>query len=271
MTTNIFSYLKIALTSLALILLQGCETISDYSPRQKTTYSIGSTDVFVTLPQEKIVLEHSTDEGKNFPLPNPPLELFLPIVAIALFINALSENKVLNETLPLRDSLIEFDVTPLFLESLKMKLSAIKWLNVKNFTHNLDTEKKSIENIYKNSMAETVLLIEIKYAIKKDFSILKAYADISLFPKSELLKKYSEKAYSRKVGPYARFKRNNIFRDTLVKKETLAGTMRRKRKLNQAHLKNNGEIVKESLITLAESMTDEIVSSIQKNGKTLLD
>ena len=152
-----------------------------------------------------------------------------------------------------------------------MKLSAVKWLNVKNFTHNLDTEKKLRENGYANTVADTVLFIDMRYTINEGFSTLNAYADISLFPKSEVLKQYSEDPYSWKIRSHARFKRKRIFRDKVFRKQILPGTIIDKRKLNETHLNNNGEIAKESLITLAALLTDEIHSSIQQNGITAVE
>lgn len=267
MITSSFSNLKFALISLTIIFLLGCESTASFLKRPKSTHSIGSTDVFVTIPQEEIVLE----EFRKLPIPNPPIELLLPIVVVALVIHALSGNEVEDEIQGLRDSLVEFEVNPLFLESLNGKLSAIKWLNVKNFTHNLDTEKKLRENSYANAVADTVLFINIRYAINKDFSAVIAYADISLFPKSEVLKQYAKDIYPWQIRSNTKFIRKSLFRDNVVRKEILSGTIRGKRKLNETHLSNNGEIAKQSLIALAKLMTDDIVSSIQKNGITFSD
>jgi hypothetical protein len=269
--TSVFSYLKVTVISLAIISLLGCKAISGYYPRQESTHSISSTDVFVTIPQDKVVLGQPTGVGRPFLFRRPSLALQWPIVAVILIANVLSGSKAGGKTQRLRDSLVEFDINSVFLESLNVELSAIKWLNVKNFTHNLDTEKKLRENSYANTRADKVLFINVRYSMEKDFSTLNAYAEILLFTKKEVLKQYSENRYSSKTRPYNKFKRKSIFRDEVSRQETLPGTIIGKRQLNETHLNNNGEIEKESLITLAELLKDEIISSIQKSGITLLD
>jgi hypothetical protein len=274
---SIFSYLKVALISLAAVFLLGCETTSGFYQRQQTTYSIGSTDVFVTIPQEEIVLEQSARGGY---IPIPPIPLFLPLVAVAVIVKAFSENKVdipEDKIQPIQDSLVEVDVNQLIMESLQVKLTEIIWLNVKSVTHNSGADEKLRQDSFANSTAEAVLFVDVRYSLKSDYAALNAYADISLIPKTDTLQGYSVNPDAKKTKQYGRYKKytahkdNSIFRDQVFIREILPGTRRKNSKINAMYLKNNAEIVRERLIILAESLAGEILSSIQENGITSLD
>ena len=85
-------------------------------------------------------------------------------------------------------------------------------------------------------MAEAVLFVDVKYSLKSDYSVLKAYADISLIPKTDSLQGYSVEPHSKQTKQYGRYKKliqyndNNIFRDQVSRRENLPGTRRKKSK-----------------------------------------
>lgn len=257
MFVKIQSNLKFVLFSLIALSLFGCGATPNYYLTPQTSNNIGSTDVFVTMPQKEIAAE--IDQSSVAASGGGGLLFALIDVAV--------ENSRANtaEELiqPIKDSLVELDFNELFLTSLKTKLSTITWLNVQSVTNNLDLEEKLREKSFTDATAKTVLYIDTKYALNPNFSAFKAYANLSLIPKSAELKQYSEKPDSKGAKKYAWHVDNSLYRDNVVISEIISGTTSDK-ELNATHLKNNSELVKSRFVALAEALADEIVSSIQK-------
>lgn len=253
MKINSFSKLAVLITLIVSIV--GCgSTPNKYLPIAATN-EIKSTDVYIVVPQKEIVAEIDRSgvaaAGGG--------GLLLALIDVAVENSRATDAEELIQ--PVKDSLIETNFNSIFLKALQKELDVVDWMNVDNIQLITDVSETTRQDHYKNADAQTVTFINARYSLSPDFSSLKANANISMLPKDELLKKYSEKSTSKKAKKYAWHVDNNIYRDNVLVVNRLSMTSTDKEENAKKIVENSGELV-ESFEGIAVELAKKVVSSI---------
>ncbi|NMP32731.1 hypothetical protein HII17_14305 [Thalassotalea sp. M1531] len=229
-------------------------TPNNYLP-QAATNEINSTDIYVVLPQKEIVAE--IDRSSVAAAGGGGLLLALIDVAVENSRASTAEELIQ----PIKDSLIETSFNKLFLDALNEEFDAVNWMKIRDVKLISDITETTVEDHYKGTDAQTVTFINTNYSLSPDFSSLKAYANLSMLPKSEELKKYSEKATSKKAKQYAWHNDNNIYRDSVIVSSKLNSTTTDKEE-NAKVLANNADELKAEFSNVARKLAKQVVSSM---------
>jgi len=235
--------------------LIGCgSTPNKYLPVAATN-EIKTTDVYVVVPQKEIVAE--IDRSSVAAAGGGGLLLALIDVAV--------ENSRANtaEELiqPIKDTLIETNFNSLFLSALQKEFAQLDWMKIDNVQLITDISKTTRQDNYTSADAQTVTFINARYSLSPDFSSVKGNANIAMLPKTEVLKKYSEKATSKKAKKYAWHDDNNIYRDNVAVQNKLLSTSTDKEE-NAKVIVQNSDNLKENVVKIATQLAKRVVSSM---------
>jgi hypothetical protein len=233
----------------------GCGSTPNHYLPVAATNEIKTTDVYVVVPQKEIVAEV---EASNVAAAGGGGLLFA-LIDVAVENSRASTAEELIQ--PIKDSLIETNFNRLFLNALQSELNSMDWIKVDNVKLITDVSKTTRQDNFASANAETVTFINAGYSLSPDFSHLKANANISMLPKTDALKKYSEKATSKKAKQYAWHNDNNIYRDYVSVLNQLGNSSSDKEE-NAKNITKNSDDLKYKMVSIAESLAKRVVSSM---------
>ncbi len=250
-----FNHVRYAAVAAGLMLLTACGSTPNYYIDDVARNQIDSTHVIVNIPQKEITAEI---EASNVAVAGGG-GLLLALVDVAVESSRANTAEELIQ--PIKDSLIETDFQALFIEALKEELAATPWLNVSETTLIIDPVKDYVDTHYRASDAEAVLFIDASYALGANFDTMKGYAVLSMLPKSDDLKQFSEKAGSKKSKSSATHPDNLIYRDSIAVNKTLDNITDDK-EANAAKWAEQPEVLKSELQAIAKTLAASVVRSL---------
>ncbi|WP_286266625.1 hypothetical protein [Thalassotalea atypica] len=246
---------KFAVVALLAGSVIGCGTTPNNYLPVAATNEIKTTDVYVVVPQKEIVAEV---EASGVAAAGGG-GLLLALIDVAVENSRASSAEELIQ--PIKDSLIETDFNSLFINALKKEFDAVNWMKVDDVQLITDVTETTRQDNYDKADAETVTFINAGYSLSPDFSMLKANANISMLPKADALKKYSEKATSKKAKQYAWHNDNNIYRDNISILNNLVATATDKEE-NAKKISENSDNLKTQMVTIASELAKQVVFSM---------
>lgn len=249
---NQFRHVAIAA---GVLLLTACGSTPNYYIDEVARNQIDSTHVIVNIPQKEITAEI---EASNVAAAGGG-GLLLALVDVAVESSRANTAEALIQ--PIKDALIETNFQSLFMEALQQELAATPWLNVNKTTLVIDPLENHVDTHYRSSDAEAVLFIDASYSLGANFDSMKGYAVVSMLPKSEELKQYSEKAGSKKSKTSATHPDNLIYRDSIAVNKPLV-TVTSDKEANAAKWAEQPDTLKAELQAIAESLAASVIRSL---------
>lgn len=250
-----FNNIRFAAVAAGIMLLTACGSTPNYYIDDVARNQIGSTQVIVNIPQKEITAEI---DASNVAAAGGG-GLLLALVDVAVESSRANTAEELIQ--PIKDSLIETDFQAIFMEALHTELAAAPWLNVSNTTLIIDPAENHVESHYRASNAEAVLFIDASYALGANFDSMKGYAVLSMLPKTNTLKQYSEKAGSKKSKSSATHRDNLIYRDSITVNRPL-NTVTDDKEVNAANWAEHPDELKAELDAIARTLAASVVQSL---------
>ena len=244
----------LSLCTVALI-LTGCGSTPNHFIDAAATNQITSTQAFVTVPQKEITAEVEASQvaaagGGG---------LLLALIDVAVESNRAKTAEELVQ--PIKDSLVDIDFNELFVAELNKNLKSVDWLNVENVQLNADLTQNLREENFAMADSDAVLFVNAGYSLSSNFSSLKGYASVSLLPKTEELKLFSEKPSTKNAKKSEWHIDNNLYRDRVMTSVNLLTTTDKEN--NAAQLKDEPEKIRSEIKKLAAELAIQIASSIR--------
>ncbi|WP_414829351.1 hypothetical protein [Alteromonas sp. H39] len=250
-----FNQIRYAAVAAGLMLLTACGSTPNYYIDDVARNQISSTQVIVNIPQKEITAEI---DASNVAVAGGG-GLLLALVDVAVESSRANTAEELIQ--PIKDSLIETDFQAMFMTALQEELAAAPWLNVSNTTLVIDPVENHVDSHYRASEAEAVLFIDASYALGANFDSMKGYAVLSMLPKSDTLKQYSEKAGSKKSKTSATHPDNLIYRDSIAVNRALSSISEDK-EVNAAKWAEQPAVLQAELQAIAKLLAASVVRSL---------
>jgi len=242
-----------ALLPLALLaaVLSGCATPRVVPMHGDATSRIKSTELVVVLSQQEIVAEITASNvaaagGGG---------LLLALVDVA--VNKSRADDAEQAIGGVRNALLDYDFPKQVRASLERELGQLGWVNLQSPTRTeMSPSATKINEAVARSAANAVLIVNVKYTLSPDFSLMKVNAEVTGHPRTDELTALAKQARPDLDPPL-------LYRNSFLVANGAGGPFANQAAAAKAWADNNGKTAREALDKGAADLAKRIAADLE--------